>query len=387
MAKSIDVGVNGVARNVTAIYVGVNGVARKVTKAYIGVNGVAREFYQSIIPITITASNQTITYGDSIGAGTSYATVSGLPSGYTFSSITLTQSTTSATTSGYITPSAAVIKDSGNVDVTNKFAITYVNGSLVINKANPSYTAPTAKSLAWNGTNNTNGTAQALLNAGSTSHGTIYYSSNNSTWSTTIPTGTNVGSYTVYWKLTGDSNHYDKSSASISVTIARKGISRVTATSTSYNYTGSSISLSVNNYSSSYITRGGTYSATNTGSYTATYTPMSNFQWSSGSSTTSAININWAIVTPTISLDPTTRTVTQSALLSGTGAKVTGPSSCTVSNPNTNYFTAGIATASSVKMLTIKAKSMLSLPPAGTYNFVVSADGYNSATFKLKVTK
>ncbi len=296
MAKSIDVGVNGVARNVTAIYVGVNGVARKVTKAYVGVNGVAREFYQSIIPITITANNQTITYGNSIGTGVNYATVSGLPSGYTFSSITLTQSTTSVTTSGYITPSAAVIKDSGNVDVTNKFAITYVNGSLVINKANPSYTAPTAKSLTYNGTTNTNGTAQACLNAGSTSHGTIQYSSDNSSWSTTIPTLTNAGSATVYWRLIGDSNHNDVGSTSISASMARKGIARVTGQTTSFTYNGSSQSVVVNNYDSNTITRGGTYSAVNAStSYSATYTPMSNFQWSSGSSTTSAITITWSI--------------------------------------------------------------------------------------------
>ena len=37
------VGVNGTAREVTAIYVGVNGVAREVTAMYVGVNGLARE--------------------------------------------------------------------------------------------------------------------------------------------------------------------------------------------------------------------------------------------------------------------------------------------------------------------------------------------------------
>lgn len=82
--------------------------------------------------------------------------------------------------------------------------------------AAPSYTAPTAKSLTYTGS------AQALLNAGSVTHGTIYYSSDGYTWSTSIPTATTAGSYTSYWKIvaTNDSS-YDKASASISTTIAK----------------------------------------------------------------------------------------------------------------------------------------------------------------------
>lgn len=84
-----------------------------------------------------------------------------------------------------------------------------------IQKAAPAYTAPTAKSLTYTGS------AQALLNAGSTSNGTIQYSANNSTWSTSIPTQTNAGTYTVYWRLVGDANHKDIPSTAINVTIAK----------------------------------------------------------------------------------------------------------------------------------------------------------------------
>ena len=45
MATGQYIGVNGVARKVTAPYVGVNGVARRVTSGYVGVNGVARLFF------------------------------------------------------------------------------------------------------------------------------------------------------------------------------------------------------------------------------------------------------------------------------------------------------------------------------------------------------
>ena len=99
-----------------------------------------------------------------------------------------------------------------------------------IAKATPTYTAPTAKSLTYTGS------AQALLNAGSTSHGTIQYSSNNSSWSTTIPSQTNAGSYTSYWRLVGDANHNDVASTSISTTIAKASQSAPTATGATTTY-------------------------------------------------------------------------------------------------------------------------------------------------------
>jgi hypothetical protein len=78
-------------------------------------------------------------------------------------------------------------------------------------KTLPTYTAPTAKTgLTYTGS------AQSLLNAGSTSHGTIQYSADGFTWSTTIPTSTNASTnITVYWRLIGDNRHTDISSTAI----------------------------------------------------------------------------------------------------------------------------------------------------------------------------
>ena len=45
MATGQYIGINGVARKVTAPYIGVNGVARNVKSGYVGVNGVARLFF------------------------------------------------------------------------------------------------------------------------------------------------------------------------------------------------------------------------------------------------------------------------------------------------------------------------------------------------------
>ena len=89
--------------------------------------------------------------------------------------------------------------------------------SPVINKAAPTVTAPTAKTLTYTGS------AQQLVNAGSTTGGTIQYKLNsNGTYGTAIPTATNAGSYTVYYKVVGNSNYKDVAEKSVSVTIAKK---------------------------------------------------------------------------------------------------------------------------------------------------------------------
>ena len=108
-------------------------------------------------------------------------------------------------------------------------------GTFTINKATPSYTAPTARSLTYSGS------AQYLTTTGSTSYGTIQYSSDGTNWYTTRRQGTNAGSYTTYWRLIGDSNHNDIASTSISVTIAQATGSVTTAPSArDVTYTGSS---------------------------------------------------------------------------------------------------------------------------------------------------
>lgn len=129
-----------------------------------------------------------------------------------------------------IDPSEYTVTYSSNTNVgtatcviTDKVGGSYdVSGSVTftIEKANPAYTAPSAKSgLVYTGS------AQDLINAGSTNDGTIQYSSDNSTWSTNIPSETNAGTYTLYWRLIGDSNHTDVSSNSVSCEISKANLS------------------------------------------------------------------------------------------------------------------------------------------------------------------
>ena len=65
-----------------------------------------------------------------------------------------------------------------------------------------------------------NGTAQALVQAGTATGGTLVYSlSENGPFSAELPTATNAGTYTVYYKVQGDANHNDTQVQSLTVTI------------------------------------------------------------------------------------------------------------------------------------------------------------------------
>ena len=54
-----------------------------------------------------------------------------------------------------------------------------------------------------------NGSAQALVNAGTATNGTMKYSLDNSTWSASVPAVKNAGDYTVYYMVEGDAGHAD----------------------------------------------------------------------------------------------------------------------------------------------------------------------------------
>ena len=71
------------------------------------------------------------------------------------------------------------------------------------------------------------GTAHALVSAGSSDNGTVKYSLTlDGEFTTAIPTGTNAGTYDVYYMVAGDSNHNDLEPAAgnkVSATIAKAG--------------------------------------------------------------------------------------------------------------------------------------------------------------------
>lgn len=87
MAGNAYVGVNGVARSVTAAYIGVDGLARRIRKAYVGIGGVARPCFGSekvtyygvidalpkLLQMPIAASNGKHVVVVGIDEGTSYS--------------------------------------------------------------------------------------------------------------------------------------------------------------------------------------------------------------------------------------------------------------------------------------------------------------------------
>ena len=111
--------------------------------------------------------------------------------------------------------------------------------TVVINKAEGGVTAPTAKILTYNGSE------QELINPGNTTTGTIQYKLGDGEYSTQIPTATNAGTYSIYYKVVGNENYNDVAEAGpISVTISKANSSGTPPTAISgLIYTGSAQNL------------------------------------------------------------------------------------------------------------------------------------------------
>lgn len=169
---------------------------------------------------TITASDVTAIYGEtgkSVSASTdgdgtlSYAVASG-------------DAVTVDAASGALT---IVKAGTAVIAVTAGETQTYLQAekdvTVTINKASSTMTLPTpVNSLKFTGS------VQELINAGSTDDGEMQYALGTdastepeaSAYSPSIPTGTEAGTYTVWYKVVGDSDHEDSVPDSISVTIS-----------------------------------------------------------------------------------------------------------------------------------------------------------------------
>ena len=106
--------------------------------------------------------------------------------------------------------------------------------TIKVNKATPTFTAPTAQeNLTYTGQE------QALITAGMTDYGTMQYSlTENGTYSQDIPTGTDAGAYTVWYRVIGDANHNDTAPASVAVRIGKKPLTITGVTAASKPYDG-----------------------------------------------------------------------------------------------------------------------------------------------------
>ena len=163
------------------IYAGTATVRITGTGNYSGT--ITKTFTISRRSVTIKADSQTISYGSSIGYGAWYITTSGLASGDSVTSISLSQSTSNVTSSGYITPSNATIK-SGSINVTSSYNISYQSGNLVITVSR-SATAGSCNSLTYNGS------SQLLASGGSNVTYTNNYGTSSGSYSVTVTTNSN----------------------------------------------------------------------------------------------------------------------------------------------------------------------------------------------------
>ena len=179
-----------------------------------------------------TVSATDITYGQALAD--SKLTVNG----------TMQDPNTGATVNGTFTWTDGTTKPAANDSYEAEWTFTpdapeyaTVTGkaTVKVNKATPTFTAPTAQeNLTYTGQE------QALITAGSvTDYGTMQYSlTENGTYSQNIPTGTDAGAYTVWYRVIGDANHNDTAPASVAVSIRQKPLTITGVTAASKPYDG-----------------------------------------------------------------------------------------------------------------------------------------------------
>ncbi len=197
-------------------------------------------------------------------------------------------------------------------------------------KADPIITkAPTAKTLTYTGA------AQELVTADEADGGTMQYAPGSATeatgsYGTSIPAATEVGTWYVWYKVIGDSNHHDTEATCLAVKIVPASIAEasVTLSETSLAYTGAEQSVTVTavELGNTKLTAGTDYevsgetTGTDKGTYTVTVTGKGNYQ--------DTATAKWSIglTTPTISTVPTASAITwgqtlKDSALSGGAAK------------------------------------------------------------------
>ena len=167
--------------------------------------------------------------------------------------------------------------------------------------------------------------------------------------------GTNAGSYNATFTPVSNYQWSDGTTAAKTVawTIGRASVG-VPSQSGSLTYTGSAQSPVWSGYDAAKLTLGGTTSGTNAGSYNATFTPVSNYQWSDG--TTAAKTVAWTIgkAAGSSSLNKSSlalSTGTMSGTISVTRA---GDGAVSASSSNTNVAT--VSVSGTTVTVTAKAK-------------------------------
>ncbi len=166
-----------------------------------------------------------------------------------------------------------------------------------IAKGNPVVTAPTAISgLTYNGS------AQNAVNPGSTNGGTMQYSLNGSSWSTSIPQVTGAGTYTIYYRVEADNNVNAASARNFQITVAKKNaVINANDRSKTYGSADPALTVTYTGLASGTTSLNYTISRAageNVGTYTITVVPGTN------------PNYNVTVVGGTFTINPKAATIT-----------------------------------------------------------------------------
>ena len=145
--------------------------------------------------------------------------------------------------------------------------------TFTILKAEATVSNPTVKSgLVYTGE------AQPLLNAGLVEGGEMQYSLDGVDYTSTVSTGLNAGTYTVYYKTVGDENHNDVAAQTLTVSIAKATLTTMTLAQNNFTYNKEEQTAQVATVSAGTIAvTAADYDVTgnaqtNVGTYTATVT-------------------------------------------------------------------------------------------------------------------
>ena len=365
------------------------------TKAYITVTARSTDHYNEATKdvavtinkatITITANDYNISVGEQIPELTSEEcyNVSGLVGNdalTTTPTLKYQQSGSDVALSGTATASNLGTYDivPTGADAGGNYAIDYVKGTLTINKATPTVTAPVPKELTFNGGD------QELVTVGTTTGGVMQYalSTDGTTaptggWSDDIPKATSAGPYYVWYKVAEDESYGATEAAPVPVTISPKSIANATVTlsETEFTYDDQEHTVSVTEVKledgtvlsqDDYVTNTEGTTGTNKGEYTVTVVANNNY---TGSATA---NWNIGMATPIINTEPTADPITYGQTLdesSLSGGEANVPGTFTWKVPET--------------------KPAVSDSDSTTYEVIFTpddTDNYTTTSFRISVT-
>ena len=188
-------------------------------------------------------------------------------------------------------------------------------------------------------------------------------------------TATNAGTYTATFTPKGKYKWTDgtQTPKQVTWTINRATVS-VPSQSGSLTYTGSTQSPTWAGYDSSKMTIGGTTSGTNAGSYNATFTPGSNYQWTDGGSAEKAVA--WTIGKATGSLSLNKSSISLNVSKMSDTITVTRPGTGVISAVSSAPSVASVSVSGNVVTVTGKAKgnATITVSVAADTNYTAPAD-------------